>query len=454
MDAEASKTRILHFFTACEKKRQIFNQPQQPQNAPRIKKIKKEQPRIDVNKTLEERLKESAQPAVGLCYIHEFRNPEDRSSHRMYTCTLTGCKSAWGTSDDIYNHVIKYKHARNFFKEMHPDDKRISGLSNADILQKAAELHEEEGGSDDLDYDAIVAIKDYAKWKELRDRPDDWSEKKAKLGLVGKGMNSNMEPLGERKRRNLGAEGSDASGSGVRAGAREGREIRKRSTSPSIFDEVAWKDWGPTSPRSACRDFMDKIEVGLDDIMEDVDQFYGNEGSDEFKSIKFYMNSYRQQIDLHEDFKAPAKIGQERFNRKMVEWKAAIDKAEEELMEKVDKEERCVKHVGALLQEVEDEMENYESSRDSNKYQNIKSRMNEMTKELSQLKPSKDLNALRKEEFNKRMADLWKKFEDLSDAPISALSSMLENQMQRKQSSTRRDELSSHNKEIAVSTYR
>ena len=121
-----------HIRKACEKKRQLYGAPAQIQNAPRIKKIKKEQPRVDVNKTLEERLRDSAQPALGLAYITEYRvgdtvtsrivfllqgififqNPRDRGAHRMYTCYLDGCKSAWGTSDDLYNHVIKQKHLR------------------------------------------------------------------------------------------------------------------------------------------------------------------------------------------------------------------------------------------------------------------------------------------------------------------------------------------------------
>ena len=59
--------------------------PSQPQNAPRIKKIKKEQPRVDVNKTLEERLKDSAQPAIGLEYITEYRVGNDDGRNELAT---------------------------------------------------------------------------------------------------------------------------------------------------------------------------------------------------------------------------------------------------------------------------------------------------------------------------------------------------------------------------------
>ena len=33
---------------------------------------------------------------------HRVLQPGDRKDHMMYTCKLDGCKSAWGTSDDMY----------------------------------------------------------------------------------------------------------------------------------------------------------------------------------------------------------------------------------------------------------------------------------------------------------------------------------------------------------------
>ena len=100
----------------------------------------------------------------------------------MFCTSLDGCKSAWGTSDDMYNHVIKQKHLKNFFKKQYPEDERISGWNNATILEKACAEQEEQGGDEE-------------KYRELRNRPDDWSEKKAQLGIVS---NSNHEPLGQR----------------------------------------------------------------------------------------------------------------------------------------------------------------------------------------------------------------------------------------------------------------
>ena len=188
-----------HIRKAFEKKRQILGLLKEPQNAPRMKKLKKERPQVDVGLTLAQRLQECGQPAIGLEYIQEYMNPMKWSDHPMYTCRLEGCKSAWGTSDDVYNHVIKPKHQRNFFRKLNPEDSRIAGLSSADILQKVAEYEEEQGGSEERDYGVIMKVEDCERYIELTDRPHDWSEKKAQLGLVGTACNSNMEPQVKRE---------------------------------------------------------------------------------------------------------------------------------------------------------------------------------------------------------------------------------------------------------------
>ena len=52
----------------------------------------------------------------------------------MYTCSLEGCKSSWGTSDDMFHHVIKEKHQKNFLKKMSPGDSRVAQLSKDQVL--------------------------------------------------------------------------------------------------------------------------------------------------------------------------------------------------------------------------------------------------------------------------------------------------------------------------------
>ena len=76
----------------------------------------------------------------------------------MYTCSLEGCKSAWGTSDDMFNHVKNVSHQRNYFKKLHHDDDRIMGLTKDKILKMAVDYEEEEGGPGERDYALITRI--------------------------------------------------------------------------------------------------------------------------------------------------------------------------------------------------------------------------------------------------------------------------------------------------------
>merc|ERR1711874_790978 len=99
--------------------------------------------------------------------------------------------------------------------------------------------------------------------------------------------------------------------------------------------------------------------------------------------------------------------------------KSDLNKAQGDLVEKTEWEEKKMKHVGGLLAEVEDEMRRYNSNRDSNKYKNIKARLNTLTKDNSSLKPSQKLNKARKKKFDERLGLVWEQFENLSD-PLSA----------------------------------
>ena len=72
----------------------------------------------------------------------------------------------------------------------------------------------------------------------LRERPDDWSEKKSRLGVSGSSMNSNMEPLGKR-----GAWGTDQS----------------QTNESSMFDEDEWANWQPPSHNQG----LDKLRINV-----------------------------------------------------------------------------------------------------------------------------------------------------------------------------------------------
>ena len=112
----------------------------QPLNAPKEKKIKRGEVSVDVRLSLEQRLCGSAQPAPGLEYVREYWNPREMTAHPMYTCTLEGCKSAWGTSDDMFHHVTKDKHQKNFFKKLYPGDQRVAQLSKDKVLTEVGGL--------------------------------------------------------------------------------------------------------------------------------------------------------------------------------------------------------------------------------------------------------------------------------------------------------------------------
>ena len=71
------------------------------------------------------------------------------------------------------------------------------------LLDKAVKLEENEIGDDHRDYNLIKKVEDYDQYMVLRYRPNDWSEKKEKIGLTGSSFNSNIMPLGNRKRKVL-----------------------------------------------------------------------------------------------------------------------------------------------------------------------------------------------------------------------------------------------------------
>jgi len=375
-----------HIRKACEKKRQVLGLPQEPQNAPRKKEIKKERPRIDVGKTLEQLLRDCGEPAIGLEYITEFTNPNYKKDHPMYTCSLEGCKSAWGTSDDIYHHVKNHKHQKNFFRKMYPDDSRISGMSKDQLLTKAAELEEEEIGDDERDYSLIKKVQDPEQYMELRNRPDDWSEKKAKLGLTGSNCNSNMTPLGNRKRKHS--------------------EVEQ-----SLFDDEEWEGWQAPTASKVFKELEKNFSNGIKDIGEKVEDFKGKKGDEKYEEIVFYQESYKQLLSL---FKKD-EISQ------VEDWSEDLKNLSSNLVEKVEAEDRAMKEVSKLMSELEDEIKLYYSQRSTNKHKNIKQRMRELTSKNEKLKPTSSHNKDLKSKYSDRLAHLWKEFEDRSESVVEIL---------------------------------
>ena len=106
-------------------------------------------------------------------------------------------------------------------------------MTSADILKQEAEWEEENIVDGERNYEVILNVEDYENYCELRNRPIDWSEKKASLGLVSSHMNANMVPLGSRK-----------------------RKLSHTESSPPMFDPVEWKGWKPISKDEADRQFI------------------------------------------------------------------------------------------------------------------------------------------------------------------------------------------------------
>ena len=106
------------------------------------KKVPKSPPKKNVNLSLQTKLERSGQPALGLEYITEFLHPEKlEKDHPMYSCSLEGCKSAWGTSFEIFHHVLNVKHQRNFLKSVNPDDATIGDMLKPDVFLKVRSLN-------------------------------------------------------------------------------------------------------------------------------------------------------------------------------------------------------------------------------------------------------------------------------------------------------------------------
>ena len=101
------------------------------------KKVAKSPPKKNVNLSLAVKLETSGQPALGLEHITEFLHPEKlEKNYPMYSCSLEGCKSAWGTSFEIFHHVLNAKHQKNFLKSINPNDATIGDMPKSDILLK------------------------------------------------------------------------------------------------------------------------------------------------------------------------------------------------------------------------------------------------------------------------------------------------------------------------------
>jgi len=161
-----------HIRKACEAKRRMMGIPK-PSSVieKKKKKVAKSPPKKNVNLSLAVKLETSGQPALGLEHITEFLHPEKlEKNYPMYSCSLEGCKSAWGTSFEIFHHVLNAKHQKNFLKSINPNDATIGDMPKSDILLKAMQWEEQEFPNGEKDYSKIVQVIDHDQYMEMRER--------------------------------------------------------------------------------------------------------------------------------------------------------------------------------------------------------------------------------------------------------------------------------------------
>ena len=176
----------------------------------------------------------------------------------------------------MFHHVKNYKHQRNLFKEIDPEFSRI--MTKNLLLDKAVKLEENEIGDDHRDYNMIKKVEDYDQYMVLRYRPNDWSEKKEKIGLTGSSFNSNIMPLGNRKRK-------------------------------------------------VYYNFERTFSNGITDLCQKMKNFKGEKGDDNYQEIAFYQDSYNQLLSLFTNDDMP----------KVDDWKCHLASLKNQLIDKVSK---------------------------------------------------------------------------------------------------------------------
>ena len=98
-------------------------------------------------------------------------------------------------------------------------------------------------------------------------------------------------------------------------------------------------------------------------------------------------------------------------------------------MEKVEVEDRTMKSISKVMAELEEEIIRYHSDRTTNKYDNVRKRMGDVTRQLSSFKPAREQNKIMKVKHNARLADKWQEFELRSDSLVEYLEQQMEKEI-------------------------
>jgi hypothetical protein len=98
----------------------------------------------------------------------------------MYTCSLPGCKSAWGDAANMFHHICgkSAKHARNYLVHVLNEHAALAMTRN-EIWARCKLLDDERRAMGGRARSAGRVCVDQDAYAELRGRPDSWSEAEA-----------------------------------------------------------------------------------------------------------------------------------------------------------------------------------------------------------------------------------------------------------------------------------
>ena len=181
----------------------------------------------------------------------------------------------------------------------------------------------------------------------------------------------------------------------------------------------------PPTKEKVVKDLVENLALGIADVRDLVEMFNGRKGDEAHENVLFYLKTYEDLLSLHVNDESLLEVDKN-FRSKASSWRNELCGIRGALEEKTEGEDRAMKEMNKLVTELEEEVENYYSDRTTKKYQNIQTRMKEVTWKMTKLKPSCSHKVEFLDEVKMRIATLWKEFEDRSESLVDMLSKNME----------------------------
>ena len=172
--------------------------------------------------------------------------------------------------------------------------------------------------------------------------------------------------------------------------------------------------------RKVVKDLVENLSLGIADVRDFVETFNGRKGDEAHENVLFYLKTYEDLLSLHVNDESLLEVERD-FRSKASNWRNELLGLRDALEEKTEGEDRAMKEMNKLMAELEEEVKNYYSDRSTKKYKNIQTRLTVVTRERANLKPSCSHNVKILDDINKRLAELWKDFEDRSESVVDML---------------------------------